>query len=492
MIPEQLSGRTSTGILKKDKSRGPSNPKEGRLPVKEHTRYKVVLLGINPGDDPVEARAGLARVFRFDPAKIEKLLARLPVVLKSDLDYKAAVKYRAVLYKAGGACRLEPMGPVEMVSPTIKTCPRCGYEAKSSADPLLTAHDGRGECPECGVIISKLVNKAEDEREPSSVPVQDISSETVSFWGEIGDFISGRPLLSMSTGLLVVGLVVWSLFRGGDPVSEKTPPAVPVAARKNTAARQAANNAQKAIEEVENLPSESTTASLIPIGETRNIMVTTYLKCFHANTYSPLFITPKSSILNEHEDKGLRVDLIYVGVSPVTVSVLERLREQDNSWIPYGYKNVYSQNARGGVKKGHDLLVSSCPAELVHKESDTSWQQDKDAHLLRRGDYTLYRLEAELSMTPPSVPDSPGVRSYSFCISTLVEIDVDDNLKSMMGLEKVAGMSGSGGGFKKLGLVGNMNKNCIHLKQMAANGEWGVIPVDNFPSMPGYLELRVE
>ena len=134
------------------------------------------------------------------------------------------------------------------------------------------------------------------------------------------------------------------------------------------------------------------------------------------------------------------MELLNASVTPVTVSLLERLREKENFWAPHGYKDVSSHNTRGRITQGQDLLISSCPDELVQKQEDTSWQQNQDAHLLRKSDYTLYRLEAELLMTPPMTSNSSELKSFNFCLSTLTEIVVDDNLKSMMRLDKITGM----------------------------------------------------
>ena len=228
--------------------------------METHTRYKILLIGINPGDDPEKARAGLARVFRFDSGKIDKLLSSLPVTLKSDLDYKTAISYRAILAKAGGSCRLEPMKPKTTISPAVKECPRCGYKAKSSNDPLITAHDGRGECPDCGVIIAKLTKETEDNQE-AIAPVQDVSSGAVTFWGEMSEFFFSRPLLLLGVGVLVIGLVVWSVFPGGDSGAEKIMPAGSIVARNQAATKQAGNRAQKAIEDVENISANNTKTS---------------------------------------------------------------------------------------------------------------------------------------------------------------------------------------------------------------------------------------
>lgn len=36
-------------------------------------------------------------------------------------------------------------------------CPKCGYKPEDTSDPLLTKHNGLGECPKCGVIPKKYL-----------------------------------------------------------------------------------------------------------------------------------------------------------------------------------------------------------------------------------------------------------------------------------------------------------------------------------------------
>ncbi len=40
-------------------------------------------------------------------------------------------------------------------------CPKCGYQAKNADDPLLTKHQGLGECLKCGVIPKNYLSKNE-------------------------------------------------------------------------------------------------------------------------------------------------------------------------------------------------------------------------------------------------------------------------------------------------------------------------------------------
>ena len=39
-------------------------------------------------------------------------------------------------------------------------CPNCGYKPTGHDDPFYTAHNGKGECPRCGVVIEKVFSRA--------------------------------------------------------------------------------------------------------------------------------------------------------------------------------------------------------------------------------------------------------------------------------------------------------------------------------------------
>lgn len=52
--------------------------------------------------------------------------------------------------------------------PTAMVCPKCGYQAKSADDPLLTKFGGLGECPQCGIIPKKYLEI--QDQPPHSAP----------------------------------------------------------------------------------------------------------------------------------------------------------------------------------------------------------------------------------------------------------------------------------------------------------------------------------
>jgi hypothetical protein len=158
-------------------------------------KFKVLLAGIPDGSNYNDVVQNLSRLFKTDPAKIEALLKKAQAVIKTDLTKEAAGKYMAALEKAGALAKVVPVAPVAPSSPDPSpmkmereeeeeekeaekgpepkaVCPGCGYEAMSSDDPLITAHDGEGECPQCGVVPKKVI-KAQEEQAQEDIPAGD-------------------------------------------------------------------------------------------------------------------------------------------------------------------------------------------------------------------------------------------------------------------------------------------------------------------------------
>ncbi|ABL00841.1 hypothetical protein [Pelobacter propionicus] len=129
----------------------------------EQSSYRIVLLGVASGTDPLVVRQQLARAFRASPEKVGQALERVPLVVKSGLDQGSAHAFRDLIEGAAGACRVEAVpletavsSPVSPATEKTVNCPNCGYAARGPDDPLVTAHGGQGECPACGIIVSNL------------------------------------------------------------------------------------------------------------------------------------------------------------------------------------------------------------------------------------------------------------------------------------------------------------------------------------------------
>jgi hypothetical protein len=91
----------------------------------------------------------------------------------------------------------------------LPVCPNCGYEAKSDQDPLITAHDGMGECPACGIVVAKY-------RQQSKGPARGSAEKKAA---------CKKPYTRIAVAILIIGvsfLIYWfipplSLFDPGDP-----------------------------------------------------------------------------------------------------------------------------------------------------------------------------------------------------------------------------------------------------------------------------------
>ena len=86
--------------------------------------------------------------------------------------------------------------------PTAMVCPKCGYQAKSADDPLLTKFGGLGECPQCGIIPKKYLEI--QDQPPHSAP------STPLLRKKKGQSIGRQPKERRGgkSGLLIIGITV--------------------------------------------------------------------------------------------------------------------------------------------------------------------------------------------------------------------------------------------------------------------------------------------
>jgi len=127
--------------------------------------YMIVLYGeILPGENLETVKEKLAKLFSLSEEQVNTLFSGVRQVVKKNIFNDDAIKYKYMIEKAGAVCHVE----VEASVPSnlsinadsnenikLKICPKCGYQAQNDNDPLITAHGGLGECPRCGIIVSK-------------------------------------------------------------------------------------------------------------------------------------------------------------------------------------------------------------------------------------------------------------------------------------------------------------------------------------------------
>jgi hypothetical protein len=113
-------------------------------------RFNIVFSGeLVAGADPETVKANLAKVFKMDAARVEKLFGGGPVVLKKNADQATAMKFRAVLKKAGAQCQMKPVAD-EAASPQAGPAhepvrERASFAARDPQTPSLSERAAQAE-----------------------------------------------------------------------------------------------------------------------------------------------------------------------------------------------------------------------------------------------------------------------------------------------------------------------------------------------------------
>ena len=69
--------------------------------------YKIMLTGIQFRQDRKQVRDKLAQLFKCESSRIDTLLGKAPVAIKSGIGLEKAMKYQKAIQDAGAECMLK-------------------------------------------------------------------------------------------------------------------------------------------------------------------------------------------------------------------------------------------------------------------------------------------------------------------------------------------------------------------------------------------------
>ena len=322
--------------------------------------YKVILQQIVPGKDIQAVKQVIADSFRLSPDKVDSMLSKIPLVVKQHADYATAHKIQKIMANAGVECRLEleeekinAPSPVAIPTPppsteTKKTCPKCGYQARLPNDPLLTAHQGQGECPACGVIVAKYV-KAEQDLQETVAPVVATSDpaeeEAPSVFDRFFSVLNFLPKPILIGLLLLVALLIYPWIKGKPPTEK---PVIPTQSPKKiqTAAPAA-------------LSSNAPLSLKILPGETKSFALSCYFPVMHEDKFlpSPSLDAIYKVIKNTWQDVGVQVQVQHVLFSASSINVWEQKPKDSAQW------NLINPNKDVHITKLTGLTEITNPSE---------------------------------------------------------------------------------------------------------------------------------
>jgi uncharacterized Zn finger protein (UPF0148 family) len=385
--------------------------------------YKVILRQIAPGKDIQAIREAISDSFRLSPDKIDFILSRIPIVVKQHADYVTAQKIQKIMTDAGVECRLEledakiNAPPVAVPTPpqsteTKKTCPKCGYQARQPNDPLLTAHQGQGECPACGVIVAKYV-KAEQDSPETVAPVvanSDPAEEELSVFDRFFSALNFFPKPILIGLLLIVALIIYPWIKGKPPTEKPVTPTQTL--------KKIQTDEQPASPSHNNAPSPM---KILP-GETKSFTLFCCFPIMHEAIFlpSPSLDATYKVIKNTWQNAGVQIQVQHVSFASSSFNLWERKPKDSTQWHLIsanqdvhitkfaGFTEITNPSEKTSEKISsflNSLIDCNNPVwlkTLAEKSQDEITQLfNEDPGELKQNRYVMYELRLVLSISLP-------------------------------------------------------------------------------------------
>jgi len=185
-------------------------------------RYRILFRGkMAEGRHMEEVKRNLKSVFKLSDNKVDQFFTGRQVVVKNNITYESAMRYKMAFETAGAVCKVEEVEsglsmqsspepyekkPSEPSPRQRMTCPKCGCE-----------QDEAEECRQCGIIINKYSAKQEEAVQAPTTTVQ-IPTTTAS---PLYFAVSKTKLILMSLCTFGIYEVYW-FYKNWELIKERT------------------------------------------------------------------------------------------------------------------------------------------------------------------------------------------------------------------------------------------------------------------------------
>ncbi|KJH84268.1 DUF805 domain-containing protein [Stutzerimonas stutzeri] len=133
--------------------------------------YRIVFDGeLEPGMSADTVKSNLARLFKSDADKVERLFSRGSVNIKRNLSALEADRYLEALLRAGARARKEPEASKGLTLSLIDDASTLSSEPSTTADQMECPKCGHSQptaiqCGSCGVVIQKYLARQAQQAE---------------------------------------------------------------------------------------------------------------------------------------------------------------------------------------------------------------------------------------------------------------------------------------------------------------------------------------